>query len=173
MNTSFLVAFCAQYSANMIATPFGDATEISTQVFLEQVLPPLHDSIHFDALLEEKDVSGRSRLPVTKNGRLWGFATTKPSELKGQKLAAFHSLPVCISKVIRAVTSDPTTSLGFRNNETSEWSLDKRTADALPDAYFLLKSRRRNLVDWTTIAIPGAYSKECTRRIAQEVCRHC
>lgn len=121
----------------MIATPFGDAAEVSTQVFLEQVLPPLRDSIHLDAFLEENDVCGKSKLPVTKNGRLWGFAARNPSGLKGPKRATFHSLPVCISKVIRAIPSDLGVSLDFQNSETSEWSLEKRTVDALPDAYFL------------------------------------
>lgn len=153
----------------MIETPFGDATEISTQVFLQQVLPPLRKDINIDTLLKEKDGSGRLKLPVVKNGRLWGYSTKGPSGLKGPKLATFTSLRKCASRVARAVPSGVAVSLDFKNNERSEWTLEKRAIDALPDAYFLLKSARRGLVDWTTIAIPGVYSKTSTKKIVKEV----
>ena len=135
---------------------------------LDEVLPPLHPDIGLDALLWENSTAGCSKLPVAKNGRLWGYSTRMPSALKGRKLATFRSLLLCAGKLAGVVPKNLVASFNLKNNDKSKWSLDQRAVDALPDAYFL-DSRQANIVDWTTIAVPGVYSKENTRKLAREV----
>lgn len=149
-------------------TPLGDANEVPTRVFIDELLPPLHAEYKLDALFKDPSTCGKKALPVTKNGRLYGYSLKKPSVLKTRKAAAFKGLQICSGKLIRAIEiAQPCVYL--RNNEVSEWSLEKRSENALPDAYFLLQDQAYDRVDWTNIAIPGVYHKIKTDTTSKEV----
>ncbi|KAF7795020.1 hypothetical protein EIP86_006164 [Pleurotus ostreatoroseus] len=145
-------------------TPFGDATQISASAFIEGLLPPVHPKINVDDICDRVKVSNIFNAPVTKNGRLWGYSTKTPSVLKTRNAAAFKGLQISAGKLARAVgTIGP--ALEFKNNDKAEWSLKNRFVDSLPDAYLLFggSSRHRASPEWTSIAVPGAYSKVRTK----------
>ncbi|KAJ3555679.1 hypothetical protein NM688_g2445 [Phlebia brevispora] len=150
----------------MVNTPFGRADEVPLSTFFEKLLPPLHMSIQLDELVSISKTSDRPKPPVTQNGRLWGYAVNRPSGVKGRRLLTFNGLLISIGKLVRAI-GDLKPVVQFKNNNKAQWSLKDRTAESLPDAYFLI-STPGGCIDWTTIAIPGAYSKIKTRRFSNE-----
>ncbi|KAJ3533599.1 hypothetical protein NM688_g7260 [Phlebia brevispora] len=119
-----------------VSTPFGVARELPYAEFMEELLPLLDPRIDFNTLTLNTQ-KRRSNLPMTKNSHLWGYSTKKPSTK-------------------RSLGIEPT--LVFKNNDNAEWTLEKRDMDALPDAYLLLRSSSEEDVNWTSIAVPGAYS---------------
>ena len=146
-------------STEHISTPLGKARTVSTDVFFSEILPPLHPGIEFDTFIDEN----LPKLPVTKNGRLAGYNAKTPSQVKGRRTSLFRSLALCARRISTAVQIlEPTTI--FRNNNATVWDLDKREDASLPDAYLIDKAAASNsLVDWTSIAVAGVYSRNRTQ----------
>lgn len=160
----------------IIKTPHGDATEVGLQYFFDRVLPLPPYNIHVDTILAQYDVTGRTPLPPTKSGGLSDNVVNGLPLLEGHESVApvFESLPACARKLARALPHSWVASLDVEDNEDSEWSLENRAYDALPDAYFLDRTRYPNEpADWTNIVVPGVYSKEDTSEAAEEVCNRC
>ncbi|KAJ3552850.1 hypothetical protein NM688_g3932 [Phlebia brevispora] len=157
-----------------LETPFGKARQIALELFIEQVLPPLHPQIDLQSLMKKTKGVGRRRsplLPFTKAGRLWGFATKTPSQIecRNSKEVAFNSLRICAGRLGKIVKGLKPT-LEYRNNEEALWDLNKRKKDSLPDAYLLAISGPSSTSDgikWDAIGVPGVYNKHGTKADAE------
>ncbi|KAJ3552849.1 hypothetical protein NM688_g3933 [Phlebia brevispora] len=150
-----------------LSTPFGKARQITTQHFLDKILPPIRADIDFQSLIKKMKRSrrdGRSRMLVTAVDRLWGYSIRTPSQIecKNSKEVAFESLRICAGRLANTVKGLKQT-LRFRNNEEALWDLDRRKKDSLPDAYLL----EDPTLEWAAIAVPGVYSKHDTKADAE------
>ena len=167
MSTPSLVAAPASPSpppSEHLKTPFGRAIEVTTSFFLETLLPPLREDLDFQTFVEDMPTLKKLRL-ITKNGRLWGYDANPPSRHKGCKISPFCDLHSCATKLLKTVPGIESTTV-LLNGRTKEWDLEKRAEDALPDAYLVLrtegKAGKLMPVDWTSIAVSGAYYKSCS-----------
>lgn len=148
-------------NAKRFKTAFGKGTEVPISTFLNTLLPPLRPEIDLDALVHQKSDNGRAKLPVTKDGLLWGYSMKKPSEIKGSIGAAFKSLQTCVGRLSKAVKGLEQ-RYEYKNRQRAK-RRPKEGEDELPDAYLVLRSRDNGPVDWLDIAVPGAYDKSAPK----------
>lgn len=144
-------------TSKQFKTPFGKGTEVPISIFLDTLLPPLRSGIDLDTLVHHKSDKGRAKLPITKDGQLWGYSAKKPSEIKGPTGIAFKSLQTCAWRISKAVIGVEQIHK-FKNHQRVK-RRPKEEEDELPDAYLLLRSRDTGPIDWPSIAVPGAYEK--------------
>lgn len=155
-----------------IATPIGKAYQVPTDFFVNSILPTLPPRLNLDALFNR----GKFRRAVTAEGKLWGYRKKSPSGIHSKDInKAFAYLSQGVHSIVKA-TEDPKAiehakkTLTFYNNNEGESDLEQRTADSLPDAFFLLvTSTPSSSVEWTDIAVPGEYKREDNADSVQEV----
>lgn len=159
-------------SQSFLQTPFGAAREIPISLFLEKILPPLHDSVDLETVTKAAPKRRKHTFnpPVNKNGRLWGYNKQKPSEIKGHN--GYRSLQISAGRLSKAL-EDLSPSFEFRNNDAGLWDLEDRKEDTLPDAYLLVKPLADGSVDWASIAVSGVYRKLSSKGDAEVVRLSC
>lgn len=145
-------------NAKRFKTAFGKGTKVPISIFLNTLLPPLHPGIDLDALVHHKSNKGRSKLPITKDGQLWGYSVKRPSEVKGPISTAFKSLQTCAGRIAKAVLGLEQ-RYEFKNRQRARRRTKEQEEDELPDAYLVLKPRGTSLIDWSSIAVSGTYNK--------------
>lgn len=147
-------------NARVFATPFGRGTEVPISTFFDTILPTLRPDINLDVLIHNCG-GGRAKLPIARNGRLWGYSTKKPSEMKGSIGAVYKNLWRCACRVAKAVGGlEQTFEFKIRRHQGGK-RRPNDTEDNLPDAYLLLRSRDDGPAGWPSIAVSGAYNKYC------------
>lgn len=85
-----------------------------------------------------------------------GYAEKTPSQ-RGRKVAFEHLQRTAGRMSSAALFEHVGQNFKFVNNGASEWEMDERNYDALPDAYLVFSSPDDTSVDWRSIAVSGAY----------------
>ena len=149
-------------------TPYGHATRVSVDVFLENFLPTL--SAGPDLSARVGSLRRRRKLwpqLVTKSERLWGYSRKIPSDIGVH--ASFTPLQRCFQKISTAFPGRNGVSFVFNNG--GPWESSERIEDALPDAWLAHDSR--SLIDsvgqWCSIAVSGVYQLKINKASFEDV----
>lgn len=149
--------------ARRFETPLGTATEISTDLFLHHVLPPLRHDLDPTAvnirLKNTAHTTSSSQKPITLQDRWRGFAQN-PAQMKCRAQLAFRHLPEIVAAIVKAGrvgTGQFPSSITFENNPDCEMRYLNRSelASKLPDA-FLFKGGRPS---WGNLIVSGEHKK--------------
>lgn len=140
-------------------TPLGTAVEISTELFLQCLLPPLQHNLDpaiVDTRLRSIEEGGS---PIILQGRWQSFAQD-PAQMKCRAQLAFRHLPDIVAAIVKAARVDTgkfPSSITFENNPDCEMRYLNRSelASKLPDA-FLFKGGRPS---WDSLIVSGEHQK--------------
>ena len=160
-----LLSLCpATAASSCIKTPVGDALEIPSSTFLEQLLPPLPSGVDVDAFARRIRRSKRLSAPVlTKSGHLWGYSKRSPSEMEPSR--AFWYLRLCIQRVSRKLRK-PLTCIFEHNGDFSGSGSD----DSFPDAYLrLARSEDNSALAWSSVVVSGEYQRMASVQVSKNV----
>ena len=150
-----------------IDTPVGRGFQVTTDNFLQCLLPPLPESTDLDALIDTRLRTGGSFAPITIHGRLRGYNKKNPSGIHSKdEMKAFAHLQRGFNEFAHATDRDQW--LAFCNNPAAVPNHAKRTEGTLPDAYFTLASVG-DKPEWKDIIVPGEYKRVDSAAAAQEV----
>lgn len=150
-----------QSQLRVISTPMGDAIEVPTKYFLEQVLPPLYPSVDVDKVLAKLKRTGKkSQRAITKAGRWWGFP--KDPQLAGHcKRTSFANFPRIVDAIARCGAPKCTKpTVEIRHSCYHDCTAKERDDGSFPDAYMVLRGASKMDVKWWDIGIVGEYMKE-------------
>ncbi|KAJ3543489.1 hypothetical protein NM688_g5850 [Phlebia brevispora] len=147
-----------------IPTDIGPATLVSTQYFLEHILPPPHPDLDPEKVLENlRKYKRGSRRAITKAGRWWGFAED-PAKVRRPK-TGFLSFPAIVDAITRCSELEGgNSSLKLLHNDSHIKNSRKHAADTLSDAYMVIPSADRTKVTWADVAVIGEYGKRFSNR---------
>ncbi len=136
-------------------------TMVSVQYFLDTLLPPLHPTMDIHKTVNKlKRMGTKSRRPITKHNRWWGFNSDPIDRTKVTNKTSFKRLADVVRDIVRAGTMHgQELSLRFHNNEQPVFGYG-RDKDTLPDAYLVLKSVPETRSPWEKIAVSGEYNVE-------------
>ena len=152
-------------STRTIRTPFGLPTRVSTDTFVNTLLPPLPVGLDLEKFINSVKRFKRSdKQMVTRSGRLRGYDKTTPSQLTPDR--AFTHLHTCAKRPVKALPAfKPRFTLVHHDKSGS------REDNELPDAYFCPTGETHTVSDihWTSIAVSAAYQQENTAANADEV----
>lgn len=156
----------------LLETPVGEVIVIPTDEFLSSILPPLPSALPdmetFMATAREQRAPNY-RL-ITQTGILCGYSAMHPST--SSRREAYKPLQDSAKKLVW-LHKQLTQKAWFVENTKRYWDLQSRPADAFPDAFLYTEPRTntRSPIDWSCIAVSGAYHKEKTTRTREEVSR--
>ncbi|KAF7790468.1 hypothetical protein EIP86_001423 [Pleurotus ostreatoroseus] len=142
-----------------VETPIGRASQLPISFFVDFVLPPLPGDLIIEPLVQ----GGTFRDAITIQGKLWGYTKKSPSGIHSKDTEkAFSHLARAIRAITRAVHLEDLSAMKYLNNKGGVATLEARTDDTLPDAYFLLDedSVSDAPIHWTQIAAFGEYKRE-------------
>lgn len=168
-----------------IPTPLGNAHQVSTKYFMDEILPKLpplppfppdppippfpKNSANVDELID----TGALIQAVTGQGKLWGYTKKTPAGIHRKDVKqAFKWLQRGIHATVKAVLNgnpNPGTPLVFYNNKNGQSNIEQRTKDSLPDAFFLSHSAVVSSPAWSDIAVFGEYMINATPESTQQV----
>ncbi|THG98583.1 hypothetical protein EW026_g3618 [Hermanssonia centrifuga] len=123
-----------------------------------------------------KRMGTRSRRPITKHNRWWGFNVDPIDRTPGIKLTSFSRLADVVRDIIRAgAIHGQEPSLYFCNNQQPVFGYG-RDATCLPDAYFVMMNVPETRSSWERIAVSGEYNvvewceKENVVKVSESMC---
>ena len=147
----------------VLHTPLGDTVQVSTQWFLDHILPPAPCEVSSqDVLRKWKNTykKSSSRKPITNQGRWNGFAQDPALSSASQRSTFKHltDIVVAVSKAITTTESEQTRRLWINSSPVSMVSSrSPRFKDSLPDAFFV--SRADGEFDWPDVEVVGECEK--------------
>lgn len=149
-----------------VKTPYGLATQIPVQTFLNTFLPPLHAQIDLDKIIK-RETRGHKYKLLTKEGRLWGFGRRRPSETGSNEI--YKQLQVVASKLGR-IHSKLRRRFMLCHGNLRNGGDDRSRFDNTPDGYFVPYSKTKGQVDWFTVAVSAVYSHVAGDYTTEDVC---
>ena len=148
----------------VLHTPVGDAVQVSTQWFLDHILPPPPVTVSAQSILQRWKSGHKkssSQKPITNQGRWKGFPHD-PSLSSASGSSTFKHLTdivVAISKAVPATDSGRTRFLRINPSPVGMVSSrSPRYKDSLPDAFFVSREAGGEL-DWADVEVVGEYEK--------------
>ncbi len=145
-----------------LTTPAGQSVSmVSVKYFLDTFLPPLHPAIDIHKILNRlKRMGTKSRRPITKHNRWWGFNVDPTDRTPVINLTTFKRLADIVRDIVRAgAIRGQTPSLDFHNNPQPIFD-SERDETCLPDAYMVMTSVPETRTPWGRIAVSGEYNVE-------------
>ena len=147
----------------ILQTPEGNAVPVSTQWFLDHVLPPLPSDVSAQRVLQKWKAAHKkssSQKPITNHGRWKGF-TKDPSLSSASPRSTFKHLCSIVDSITKATsttTSERTRYLHINPAPVPMLMSDRRDNDSLPDAFFVSRDTEGEL-DWSDVQVVGEYRK--------------
>ncbi|PSS18946.1 hypothetical protein PHLCEN_2v3162 [Hermanssonia centrifuga] len=154
-----------------LATPQGNATQVSARLFLDDILPPLDSGADVDALIQRNPpVPRKFGKLITTGGRLWGFPKN-PSKSRRLEKAAYKNLDHVAASIAQEGSKQGFKRVvEFTTNATGDARIGRRQAGSFPDAYFLVrKDSSDGVVGWPEVAVCGEYRKNASPNDEREV----
>lgn len=148
-----------------LLTPFGHATQLPVESFLQHVLPPLPDGVSPSKTLghlvspTEKSLAQRS---ITQKGRWRGFPTD-PAETKTTQRKLFRNIQNVFSAILQASGSS-VAPVSFLHNSPPSQTNATRNSKSFPD---LCLARGGNT--WASMITFGELRKTSTQQDIHEV----
>ncbi len=152
------------HSANMAAhlgltTPGGQSvTMVSIKYFFDTLLPPLHPAMDIRRTVNKlKRMGTKSRRPITKHNRWWGFNIDPVERTAVIDATSFKHMADVARDIVRAgAVHGQEPSLSFHNNPQPMFYRGRDDV-SLPDAYLVLTSVPETRSTWEQIAVSGEY----------------